>query len=999
MTVKPKKQPKPGNKTDSPAIPEGLLKPVIESWKACKELAREQEIRLPENADFLNVLYKVWSCSDFVMHQIQQDPAMLRDLLDSGDLLTDYLPNEYTRKAQVLFARVRDEDELARKLRQLRQREMVRIAWRDLAGWADLEETLRDLSGLAEASIDIALEKLHKWMSKELGVPFSSESSIDEYPNVNSTVSTTKGEPQSLVVIAMGKLGAGELNFSSDIDLIFAYPKEGETRKRNGLSNEEYFTRLGRRLIYVLNENTGDGFVYRVDMRLRPYGESGPLAPSFDLLEEYYQSQGREWERYAMIKARVVAGDKKAGAELLEILQPFVYRRYLDYGAFESLREMKSLISRQVESKGLQNNIKLGPGGIREIEFIGQAFQLIRGGREAQFRARGIVQVLQLLSEYEVLPEYVIDDLLSAYRFLRLTENRLQEYADQQTHELPQDPIDRVRLAFSMGFADWKKFSLALTKHRKMVQEHFELLFAAPQSDQKQNDDELTQELLILWQGGLDEPRAIALLEQGGFHHAQDTLQLLKDLQETVDRSLGVQGRERMDRLMPLLLGAVGAVQEPDQCLIRVTAMLEAIAGRTAYISLLVENPVALSQLIKLFAASPWIANLITNYPMLLDELLDTRKLYQPLDLQALHEELRRILQLIDEQDLERQMEVLRYFKLSHVLHVAADDIAREMPLMKVSDYLTGIAEVLLIEILQLVYTHLTDRHGKPGGDEDGTGTGNAQENRNSQETGFVVIAYGKLGGIELGYGSDLDLVFLHDFSVESGMTAGPKAIANEMFFARLGQRIIHMLNTHTASGILYEVDMRLRPSGASGLLVSNLEAFADYQRTEAWTWEHQALVRARPVAGDLKPAARFNEIRHEILCQERDPDSLRKDICEMRERMRKELVSKDPEIFDLKQGVGGITDIEFLVQYGVLRWANEYPDLVKFTDNIRLLEGFSRHKLMKSKDAESLSDAYRNLRAKIHRLALQEEPAQVDASEFREERERVTTLWNHWLT
>lgn len=934
--------------------------------------AQSKGISIPEHPDFLKVLFRVWTCSDFIVRQLQQEPTMLNRLLDSGDLLADYSPDEYTRKVQTSLAKVRNEDELIRKLRQLRQYEMVRIAWRDIAGWASLEEILRDLSLLATASVDAALQKLHVWMCKEHGVPRSEE-----------------GEPQSMIVIAMGKLGAGELNFSSDIDLIFAYPKEGVTRKRRGMSNVEYFTRLGQRLIYVLNENTEDGFVYRVDMRLRPYGDSGPLAPSFDLMEEYYQSQGREWERYALIKAQVIAGDEQAGAELLKLLQPFVYRRYLDYGAFDSLREMKSMISKQVESKGLQDNIKLGPGGIREIEFIGQAFQLIRGGREMQFRARGIVQVLQLLNEFDVLPQHVTDDLIKAYCFLRLTENRLQEYADQQTHELPQDPIDRERLAFSMGCPDWEKFSTTMRKHRKKVQKHFEHILAAPHTDKKQNKDALTQELSILWQGGLDEPRAIMLLEQCGFHHAQDTLQLLRGFQESAGRLLGVQGRERMDCLMPLLLAAVGGVRDPDQCLTWVTSMLEAIAGRTAYLSLLVENPVALSQLIKLFAVSPWIANLITNYPMLLDELLDIRKLYRPLDLRFLHDECRRILQLIDTHDLERQMEALRYFKLSHVLRVAADDIAREMPITKVSGYLTGIAEVLLIEILQLVYTHLTSKHGKPGC---------VRGKQKVKHMGFVVIAYGKLGGNEIGYSSDLDLVFLHDSSAASGLTTGLKPIANEVFFARLGQRIIHMLNTHTPSGILYEVDMRLRPSGASGLLASNLEAFGDYQRTKAWTWEHQALVRARPVAGDIKLATHFNEIRQEILCRERDPDSLRREIREMRERMRKELLSKNLKAFDLKQGVGGITDIEFLVQYGILRWANQYPDLVKFNDNIHLLEGFSRHKLMKSNDAKNLSESYRNYRARIHRLALQEEPAQVDASEFKNDRKRVIALWNEWL-
>ncbi len=863
------------------------------------------------------------------------------------------------------LAGVADEAALGGALRRLRRREMVRIAWRDLAGWADLDEVLAELTALAEGCLEAALGRLEAWQREAWGVPRGPD-----------------GEAQSLVVLGMGKLGAGELNFSSDIDLIFAYPEEGETDQ--GRSNAEFFTRLGQRLVSLLSELTGEGFVFRVDLRLRPYGDGGPVAASFDALEEYYQAQGREWERYAMIKARPVAGDREAGARLMELLRPFVYRRYLDFGAYASLREMKAMIAQQVERKGLAENIKLGAGGIREIEFIGQAFQLVRGGREPELRARGIVTVLERLGARGCLPGYVVEQLIDAYRFLRRVENRLQARADRQTHALPAEAHERLGLAYAMGFEEWTAFDKVCTRHRQRVRNHFEQVVSAPQTEEE-DEGRGGPDLAGVWLGALADEAAAAALEEAGFDDPAEALRLVRALRDAhAYRALSARGRERLDRLMPMVLGAVAGAERPSGTLLRVTGLIEAIARRTTYIDLLAENPMALSQLVKLCAASPWIAGFLRQHPLLLDELLDPLTLYAPLRRESLERELGELLDGVGADDLEEQMEALRQFKQANTLRVAAADIANAIPLMEVSDHLTEIAEVVLERVLALAGAHLAARHGWPECEDAGTRV----------DAGFAVVGYGKLGGIELGYGSDLDLVFIYDCPGEERPGDGPKPLDHGVFFARLAQRVIHMLTARTPSGILYEVDPRLRPSGSAGLLVSTLEAFAEYQREEAWTWEHQALVRARVVAGDAALAERFAAVRCEVLTRERDPERLREEVREMRERMRRELGGRGKGGFDLKQDPGGITDIEFVVQYGALAWAHDHPELIRYTDNIRLLEGLAQAGLLPEPDVKLLADAYRAYRKRRHRLTLEERPGRVRDEEFAELREGVRRVW-----
>ncbi|WP_440996293.1 bifunctional [glutamate--ammonia ligase]-adenylyl-L-tyrosine phosphorylase/[glutamate--ammonia-ligase] adenylyltransferase [Arhodomonas sp. SL1] len=906
----------------------------------------------------------VWAASEFVTQSCRRRPELLEDL---GDLSE---PRTLEGLATDLDAGIADADgtdTLQRALRRFREAQMVRIAWRDLAGIATLEETLGELSALAEACIDRTLAHLYERRCRLWGTPRNAD-----------------GEPQRMVVLGMGKLGGAELNFSSDIDLIFAFPDPGETDGRRPRDNEEFFNRLGQELIATLDQKTADGQAFRVDMRLRPFGSSGPLASSFNAVELYYQNQGREWERYAMIKARVVGGDYHRGEELLAGLRPFVYRRYLDYGAFENLREMKALVDREVRRRGLADNIKLGRGGIREIEFIAQAFQLIRGGQEPELQCRRLLPTLERLVAHGQLPKWSGDELAEAYRFLRRTENRLQALRDEQTHALPEGALDQARLAHAMGYPDYDALAADLEHWRAKVQAHFDQVFVAPQ--QAGEGEATGMDFSDVWNATVDADDIDAFLHECGFQRpsrARERIAALRD--GHVGRSLSSRGRGRLDRLMPMLLQAVSGQDRPDATLERILALLETVARRTVYLALLNENPMALSQLVQLCSGSPWIARLLALHPVLLDELLDPRTLYTPLRRQALAEELATRMARVDPDDLEEQMEALRHFRQANVLRVAAADLADAIPIMVVSDYLTDIAEVVLAEVLRIAWHHVSRRYGEPGGTVD----------RERVRQGFVTLAYGKLGGIELGYGSDLDLVFINDAQGEELHTDGEKSVDNAVFFARLAQRIIHILSTTTPGGVLYEVDTRLRPSGKSGLLTTSLDAFAEYQRNSAWTWEHQALVRARVVAGDQGLGERVEALRREILAQPRERASLRQEVAAMRERMRREKASGDEEVFDLKQDRGGIADIEFMVQYGVLAGAHDHPGLLRYTDNIRLLGELSRcGDVFDEHAAEALAEAYRVFRAEVHRLTLQEQPAKVAAERFREHRETVIAQW-----
>ncbi|WP_459206983.1 bifunctional [glutamate--ammonia ligase]-adenylyl-L-tyrosine phosphorylase/[glutamate--ammonia-ligase] adenylyltransferase [Pseudomonas sp. MLB6B] len=923
---------------------------------------------------------QVTAASDFVMEQVVREPAIFCELLGSGELERALAPGELRARIAATAAAAASEEELARQLRRERNRQQVRIVWRDLTRQAELKETCRDLSDLADACIDQAYQWLYPRHCQQFGTPVGARS----------------GEAQHMVVLGMGKLGAVELNLSSDIDLIFAFPEGGETQGvKRALDNQEFFTRLGQRLIKALDPVTVDGFVFRVDMRLRPYGSSGALVLSFNALEHYYQDQGRDWERYAMIKARVVAGDQAAGAQLQAMLRPFVYRRYLDFSAIEALRTMKQLIQQEVRRKGMADNIKLGAGGIREVEFIAQAFQLIHGGRDLSLQQRPLLKVLATLEGQGYLPPAVVAELRDGYAFLRYTEHAIQAIADRQTQMLPDDALDRARVAYMLGFADWEGFHAQLMQWRERIDWHFRQVIADPDEDEAEGELVVGGEWSPLWEQAQDEEAACRQLQEAGLRNPAEALRRLTALRASPSlRSMQRIGRERLDAFIPRLLAQAVEHDHPDLVLERVLPLVEAVARRSAYLVLLTENPGALRRLLTLCAASPWIAEQITRFPLLLDELLNEDRLFSPPLAPELGSELRERLMRIPEEDLEQQMEALRHFKLAHSLRVAASEITGNLPLMKVSDYLTWLAEAILDQVLALAWRHTVARHGQP-----------KRSDGSLCDPAFVIVGYGKVGGIELGHGSDLDLVFIHDGDPHAE-TDGDKPIDGAQFFTRLGQRIIHLLTTQTNSGQLYDVDMRLRPSGAAGLLVSSLGAFERYQRNEAWTWEHQALVRARVLVGCKQVAEAFEAVRAGVLGQARDIATLRTAVSDMRAKMRASLGSKATAAgtaanayapglpFDLKQDAGGIVDIEFMVQYAALAWSHDHPALLRWTDNIRLLEALEQAGLMPAGDAALLREAYKTFRSASHRQALQKQAGVVDASQFAEERREVRRIW-----
>ncbi|RON87836.1 bifunctional glutamine synthetase adenylyltransferase/deadenyltransferase [Pseudomonas fluorescens] len=924
---------------------------------------------------------RVTAASEFVIEQSVRDPLMLLALVQSGELDRAFAPGELCAQIAAAVNAAQTEDELGRALRRQRARHQVRIIWRDLTRQADLVQTCRDLSDMADATIDQAYQWLYSRHCEQFGTPTGRRS----------------GEPQPMVILGMGKLGAVELNLSSDIDLIFAYPEGGETvGVKRSLDNQEFFIRLGQRLIKALDPMTVDGFVFRVDMRLRPYGSSGALVLSFNALEQYYQDQGRDWERYAMIKARVVAGDQVAGAQLLDMLRPFVYRRYLDFSAIEALRTMKQLIQQEVRRKGMADNIKLGSGGIREVEFIAQAFQLIHGGRDLSLQQRPLLKVLSTLEGQGYLPPAVISELREGYEFLRYTEHAIQAIADRQTQMLPDGAQDQARIAFMLGFADWDAFHEKLMFWRGRVAWHFAQVIADPDEEEGAESEVVVGgEWLPLWEEAQDEEAACRQLEEGGFADASKALKALAGLRSSPQlRAMQRLGRERLDAFIPRLLAQAVEHANPDLVLERVLPLVEAVARRSAYLVLLTENPGALRRLLTLCAASPWIAEQITRFPLLLDELLNEGRLFKPPLAPELAAELRERLTRIPEDDLEQQMEALRHFKLAHRLRVAASEIAGSLPLMKVSDYLTWLAEAILEQVLALAWRQTVAKYGTPLR-TDGT----------LCDPGFIIVGYGKVGGLELGHGSDLDLVFIHDGDPQAE-TDGPKSIDGAQFFTRLGQRIIHLLTAQTNSGQLYEVDMRLRPSGASGLLVSSLGAFARYQENEAWTWEHQALVRARVLVGSQDVGQAFEKVRAQVLGKARDLAKLQQEVSEMRAKMRDNLGTKSTAAgtaanafdatapFDLKQDAGGIVDIEFMVQYAALAWSHSHPPLLRWTDNIRILEELEHEGLMPAEDASLLREAYKAYRSAAHRQALQKDAGVIAGDQFVEERRQVLRIW-----
>lgn len=913
-------------------------------------------------------LLSIFSCSDYIARQIIHHPHIALSLNQSNDLNKDRKASDYQQRLTTEIKEAKDDNHLMSLLRRFRQYEMVRIAWRDLIGISSTTQTLLELSWLADACIEITLEYLFKDSCEKIGVPQNDE-----------------GKVIRPLVIGMGKLGAYELNFSSDIDLIFCYSEHGETVGRRKLDNSEFFTRLMQRFVTMLNKTTMDGFVFRVDTRLRPFGDSGPLLMSFAGIENYYQTQGRSWERYAMIKARVIYGDADDAKELMQILKPFVFRRYLDFGAFASIRKMKSLIANEINSKGLQHNVKLGEGGIREIEFIGQTFQLIRGGREPELQIRGIVAVLNLLVEHNDLPEQTVKHLLESYEYLRRLENRLQMLADEQTHLLPADEISQARICYAMNMDNWPSLLEETWRHRKRVHGYFEMVFEAPQLSSA-NDAQGDDFYHALWVGQLDEQAVLESLTERGFFQSKVIWQQVNDFSKSkIIHHIGDAARKRLDQLMPLVLAALEQQKKPEEVLARLLEVINSVLKRSVYLALLIEYPMALSQLIKLCAGSVLITKLLTRYPLLLDDLLDPSQLYYLPSYLEMEQQLDIAACRYADDDLEQQMDVLRHFKYSHILRIAALDVAGDLDVFSISSHLSQLAELILHRVYQIAMMDTVEKFGRPV----------CQTDKGVYYPQLAIIAYGKLGGQELGYNSDLDIVFLHDSSGQQQMTDGERSVDNSVFFAKMTQRIIHILSSYTNAGRLYEVDTRLRPDGAKGLLVSSLTAFEQYQQKQAWTWEHQALLRARIVVTNTQISSEFDRIRNSVLSQDRDQAKLLKDVQDMRAKMRRHLGSKANDgLFQLKQDAGGLVDIEFIVQFSILSFAAKQADLVKCYSTIELIALLADLKCWTKDRADTLIECYRHYRDLSHQRALDEQSLLFDESEIGTCREKVKAIW-----
>lgn len=917
-------------------------------------------------------LIKAIAMSDFVAQQLQKQPELLTSWLEKSPKIQD--GERYAERLQAVISTVKNEEELQRELRRFRHREMATLSFIQSNQRASTQQVFERLSDLAEALILGARDWLFEQMCGEYGTPMNE-----------------LGEKQELLILGMGKLGGRELNFSSDIDLIFTYPDVGETvGGRKPMENSKFFTRLGQRLIRALDEITLDGFVYRTDMRLRPFGDSGALVLSFTAMEDYYQEQGRDWERYAMIKAKILGEDLTNinHKYLKQMLRPFVYRRYLDFSAIQSLREMKQKISREVLRQGLVDNIKLGAGGIREVEFIVQTFQMMRGGRDKILQQRSLLAVLPQLAQLNLLSETQVNNLREAYLFLRHTENVLQAINDQQTQTLPTNEVDRARLAVANGAMDWESFLLQLHQHQQNVRAIFNELIGEDGSEESGEENpkfaewrdilnvQLTQE---------DLATVLATYPVATQAHREIYQQLITTLQEWVKRPIGVRGREVLQTLMPKVLDQI--FHEADYLLLlpRILKIVDKITLRTTYLELLLEKEQILPQLLQLCGQSIMLAEQIARYPMLLDEFIFQQSLMTILPFEAYPQALREYLLRIPEDDEEALIDGLRQFKQSHLLRIAGADILGVLPVMKISDHLTYLAEAIIGEVVNLAWRQVAQRFGEP-------------EHLQNGEKDFVVIAYGKLGGIELGYNSDLDLVFLHNAPEQSETVGGKKSISSHQFYLKLAQKINGIFNLNTSAGVLYEVDMRLRPSGEAGLLVSTFNAYNHYQKHEAWTWESQALVRTRAVYGTAELRQKFEQIRRETLSQERSSGQLREDIRNMREKMYHHLSKTTAGQFYLKTDQGGITDIEFIAQYLVLNYAHQYPQMADWSDNVRIFDSAVACGILTADEGERLKGCYTGLRDQVHRLNLLNKESIVDASEFIDERQYVATCWQRFL-
>jgi len=896
---------------------------------------REAGVRFHDDAGVDDHLQRVLLASDFAYHCFLRDPHLLGP--DFLQLMTD--PRHADARAGTLVD-MHGDAELRAGLRRFRQREALRLIWRDVNGADAVETTLAGASVLADCCIEAALRGAEREVAQRHGV-----------------LRDAHGRVQRLVVLALGKLGGGELNFSSDIDVVFAFAEHGDSDGARPLDASAYYARVGQSLVSLLADRNADGYVFRVDLRLRPFGNAGRLALSFAAMEQYFQREGRDWERYAWIKARPVAGDRAAGARLLDTLRPFVFRRYLDYTAFAGLREMKALIDGEVARKDLADHLKLGPGGIREIEFIVQLVQLIRGGREPTLRVRGLLPALAACEQLGFMPAERAKRLRDAYRFLRRLENRVQMFADQQTHEIPVDAEVRQRIASALDRADWDALAAELARHRAAVAEEFAALMAVEaRSDAQKTQAQWLQFWRVLAAGDdIDE----TVLVEAGFDPPQAAVAELEALRGSAAlRNMSARSRERLDRVMPALFAAAAAQAEPVSCLVRLLKLVHAIARRSVYLALLDEQPAALKRLSAVFSASAFLAERVIAHPLLLDDLFDDRVDTLPLRREDLSGELARRLATLGDADPEAEIELIQEQRQSALFRIGLAFLGGRIDATATARLLADVAEVVLVAVLRIAERDLVAAHGRIG-------------ERIGEGTGLTIIAYGSFGGAELGFGSDLDLVFVYEGDLSQGESDGPRPLDGSRYYARLAQRIVHLLGMLTRAGRLYEVDVRLRPDGSKGMLVLSFAAYEAYQRERAWTWELQALVRARAIAGDVALLRRFADLRVDLLGTAREVDRVREDVRTMRERWRAERDRSDERQFDLKQGAGGLVDVEFLLQALVLMHAAAHPPLLAAGNSAELIAAAAATGVLAVDDARALAEAHAALLARAIRCTL----------------------------
>jgi glutamate-ammonia-ligase adenylyltransferase len=960
------------------SLPQELVDLGNERWQAL--LSHAQFSTHFEN--FAEQIKTAFALSDFISEQCLKKPSWLDELLVEKILFAKQL--DYQDRLSQLLATADNEAALQQKIRLFRNFHMLRIAWRDLLNMQSIEDSLAQVSELARQLITQTNNWLYQSLQPQFGLP--------------------EGEfgPQPMLILGMGKLGGNELNFSSDIDLIFTYPSVGVTTGgRKSVENQQFFTKLAQKIITALDQMTADGQVYRVDMRLRPFGESGPLVMHFDAMEDYYQEQGRDWERYAMLKASILNSPSRYTQQLSAILQPFIYRRYLDFSAIESLRSMKSMIEQEVRRRGLTNNIKLGEGGIREAEFVVQSLQLINGGREPSLKVQSLQLALCELVKLQILPDESANDLQQSYLWLRKIEHCLQQFADKQTQVLPNNNTDQKRLLYVLGINSYQDFMQQLAQHCKTVHQQFSLLVKEDPALQVDIASEQQQGAKDLWQLQLDAQETQSILNywhladgavSTGISIGEDVYQQISAFkQHLTTQRIGQRGLTILNNLMPVIIHNIlsSSAHNHTELFRRILTVLHAILGRTAYLQLLFENQAALFHLVKLCAASPWVTQQIARFPLLLDELLNPISLYQTVAFNQYADELRQALLRVEPEDLELQIETLRQFKLSQQLKIAASDISNALPVMQVSDHLTYLAEAIIAQVVDFAWQQLAVKHGVPVCDTQGP--------KNIQNKGFAVLGFGKLGGRELGYGSDLDLVFLHNCDGQQP-TNGKKPIGASAFYIKLAQRILHLFTIKTGLGLLYDVDMRLRPSGNAGLLVCHVNGFATYETENAWTWEHQALGRARFIMGCCELQQRFSKVRLDVLSKSRVLLELAHEVVAMREKMRVHLAKGDAKNIDLKQDAGGIADIEFIVQFMLLAHTSSFPSLAKWPDNVRILADLAVLSLITKSEADILSEAYLEYRNYAHRLALQNAVLATSNASLVSLQTKVKAIWDKYL-